>query len=101
MLTNMKKRVEVKVLKSSEQGSKNPTTVTSTGPSKKIKQLLAQQQVMAQETKQRKQVILEKKTQRLQKRKERNIAMQKRTIKGQPVMRHRVKLLLDELKAMN
>ncbi|KER23120.1 hypothetical protein T265_08928 [Opisthorchis viverrini] len=88
-------------LESSEKGSKNLTTVTSTGSSKKIKQLLAQQKVMAQETKQRKQVILEKKTQRLQKRKERNIAMQKRTSKGQPIMRHRVKLLLDELKAMS
>ncbi|CAH8536269.1 unnamed protein product [Schistosoma bovis] len=44
-----------------------------------------------------KKAIEKKREERLHKRKERNISMQKLTRKGQPVMKHRIKLLLKQL----
>ncbi|KAH8875633.1 hypothetical protein KSF78_0004698 [Schistosoma japonicum] len=41
--------------------------------------------------------IEEKRKKRLHQRKERNVSMQKLTSKGQPVMRHRIKLLLKQM----
>ncbi|KAA3670489.1 uncharacterized protein DEA37_0014413, partial [Paragonimus westermani] len=65
--------------------------------SRKFRELLARQRLVEQERRARKQQIHEKRLERMKQRKIRNIAMYKKTKKGQPVMRHRIKLLLNEL----
>ncbi|KAF5401004.1 Thyroid transcription factor 1-associated protein 26 like protein [Paragonimus heterotremus] len=69
--------------------------------SRKFQELLARQKLIEQERRERKQQIDEKRLERMKQRKTRNIAMYKKTKKGQPVMRHRIKLLLSELNKIN
>ncbi|CAL8076575.1 unnamed protein product [Calicophoron daubneyi] len=64
---------------------------------KKLKEYMLIQKKIAEEKKQRKLEAEKKILERTRKRRERNICMQKVTKKGQPVMKHRIKLLLKEL----
>ncbi|THD23792.1 hypothetical protein D915_005505 [Fasciola hepatica] len=65
--------------------------------SKQFNELLIAQKKMEEERRRRRQEMEQKKMLRIQSRKERNKLMQKVTKKGQPLMRHRIKLLLNEL----
>ncbi|CAI2728899.1 unnamed protein product [Schistosoma spindalis] len=63
----------------------------------KFHELIARQKQIKNIKLEKKKAIEKKREKRLQNRKERNISMQKLTRKGQPVMKHRIKLLLKQL----
>ncbi|CAH8536261.1 unnamed protein product [Schistosoma bovis] len=63
----------------------------------KFHELIARQKQIKDIKIEKKKAIEKKREERLHKRKERNISMQKLTRKGQPVMKHRIKLLLKQL----
>ncbi|CAH8568473.1 unnamed protein product [Schistosoma rodhaini] len=63
----------------------------------KFYELIARQKQIKNIKLEKKKAIEKKREERLHNRKERNISMQKLTRKGQPVMKHRIKLLLKQL----
>ncbi|CAH8563377.1 unnamed protein product [Heterobilharzia americana] len=71
--------------------------VTSKHKKAKFHELLAWQKELKGIKREKQEEIEKKRQERLKKRKERNVSMQKLTRKGQPVMKHRIKLLLKQL----